>query len=243
LQSATLLTLLALAKMGTTVTNSSPLNILVLEDQGLVRAGMRELIKISEPSAQVFEASNFSEAVALLVDQQFQFAFLDVDLKGERSGLDVLKYLRNHESETRAIMLSAFADKDLVLACLNAGACGYIPKDMSNDGVFRNALDTVLHGGIYLPAPAMGEASDRGTSPVPLPSISPESFGVNGRCVEVLVYICQGMANKAIARKMNIEEGTIRKDYVPKLFRIFKVTRRTELLLEVSRQRIKLPNL
>lgn len=223
--------------------DSSSLNILVLEDQGLVRAGMRELIKISEPGAQVFEASNYVDAVAFLADHRFQFAFLDIDLKAEHTGLDVLGYIREHELETRAIMLSGCVEKDVVLECLNAGACGFIPKDMSNDGVFRNALDTVFHGGIFLPEPVTGHGLDLSKMAPTTPAITPESIGVSGRCVEVLVYLCQGMANKAIARKMSIEEGTIRKDYVPKLFRIFKVARRTELLLEVSRRRIKLPNL
>jgi two-component system nitrate/nitrite response regulator NarL len=51
------------------------------------------------------------------------------------------------------------------------------------------------------------------------------------------------LPNKTIAAKMQVEEGTIRKDYVPKLFRIFQVTRRTELLVEVSRRGIIVPPL
>jgi len=224
-------------------TDSSVLNILVLEDQGLVRAGMRELIKIYEPRARIFEASNYVEAIALLEDHLFQFAFLDIDLKGERTGLDVLHYLREREMETRAIMLSGCIEKDVVLESINAGACGYIPKNISNDGVFRHALDTVFQGGIFLPEPVLWEGLNVDRSVAPLPEISLESLGVCGRSAEVLVYLCQGLANKAIARKMDIGEGTIRKDYVPKLFRIFKVAKRTELLFEVSRRRIKLPNL
>lgn len=225
------------------MTDSSVLNILVLEDQGLVRAGMRELIKIYEPRARIYEASNYAEAVALLAERRFQFAFLDIDLKDERSGLDVLRYLREQEIETRAIMLSGCIDKEVVLECINAGACGYIPKDISNDGVFRHALDTVFQGGIFLPEPLLGRRTDSSGAATTHSDISPESIGVSGRSIEVLVYLCQGLANKAIARKMDVSEGTIRKDYVPKLFRIFKVTRRTELLFEVSRRRIKLPNL
>jgi two-component system nitrate/nitrite response regulator NarL len=204
---------------------------------------MRELIKIYEPRARIFEASNYDDAVALLADRRFRFAFLDIDLKDERSGLDVLRYLREQGIETRAIMLSGCIEKEVVLECINAGACGYIPKDISNDGVFRHALDTVFQGGIFLPEPMLGRSLDSSRSFTQRPDIAPESIGVNGRSVEVLVYLCQGLANKAIANKMGVAEGTIRKDYMPKLFRIFKVTRRTELLFEVSRRRIKLPNL
>lgn len=216
-------------------------NILVLEDQGLVSAGMRELIKIAEPRAKIFEASNYEEAIALFEAHKFEFSFLDYDLRAERTGLDVLKYLREKDWETRAIMLSACTDIDIMTECLNAGAYGYIPKNLRNDGVFRNALDTIFQGGIFVPEPT----SRNGLEPIkyvtPLPTIGPEIVGIKGRQMEVLVYLCQGLTNRAIANKMNISEGTIRKDYVPKLYRILKVTRRTELMLEVSKLRIKLP--
>ncbi|MFZ6846332.1 response regulator [Undibacterium sp. RuTC16W] len=225
------------------MTETPILNILVLDDQGLVRAGMTELIRISEPRAKVFEASNYAMTIALLDKHYFQFAFLDFDLKAEFSGLDVLKYLHEQEMDTRAVMLSGCLEQDVVFQCLNAGACGYIPKDMSNNGVFRSALDTVLQGGIFLPEPIAGFNIYSNKLFPSLTDPSPESLGINGRCLEVLVYLCQGLSNKAIARKMCVEEGTIRKDYVPKLFRVFKVTRRTELLFEVSKRRIKLPKL
>lgn len=220
--------------------NSLTFKILVLEDQGLVRAGLRELIKISEPRAQIDEASSYKEAIDLLNRQFYDIAFLDIDLKAEKTGLDVLRYIRENEIDTRAIILSGNAEKKLVLECINAGACGYIPKDIDNDGIFRKALDTVFQGGIFIPATVFANGLPPSTAPR-FPSVSPESIGVTGRSLEVLCYLCQGLPNKSIAKKMNIEEGTIRKDYVPKLFRIFKVTRRTELLIEVSRRGIKLP--
>jgi DNA-binding NarL/FixJ family response regulator len=57
----------------------APLNILILEDQGLVRAGMRELIQISEPHARIVEAASHDEAVARVEAGPIDIAFLDVD--------------------------------------------------------------------------------------------------------------------------------------------------------------------
>lgn len=71
--------------------------------------------------------------------------------------------------------------------------------------------------------------------------MSLDAIGLNGRSVDVLYYLCQGLPNKTIAKMMNVEEGTIRKDYVPKLFRAFRVARRTELLVEVARLGLKVP--
>ena len=218
-----------------------PLNILILEDQGLVRAGMRELIQISEPHARIQEASSYDEAVDRIEAGPIDIAFLDIDLKGDRSGLDFLRYIRGRELDTRAIMLSGRSDKEVVMECLQEGASGYILKDLESDGLFRRALDTILQGSIFLPASVIGRGGFSPARPSQPAPVSPESLGVSGRALEVLYWVCQGLPNKSIARHMGIEEGTVRKDYLPRLFRIFKVVRRTELLIEVSRRGILVP--
>jgi two-component system nitrate/nitrite response regulator NarL len=149
--------------------------------------------------------------------------------------------MRSLDLDTRAIMLSGQVEKDTVMSCIDAGASGYILKDMESDGLFRKALDTVFQGNIFLPASVIGRG---GFSPSPglLPSkVSAGSIGVTGRALEVLYYLCQGLPNKAIANRMGIEEATVRKNYVPKLFKLFRVTRRTELLVEISRRGISIP--
>lgn len=217
-----------------------PLDILLVEDQALVRAGMRELIQITEPRARIAEASSFEEAQAKVEAERFDIAFLDIDLKGGRSGLDFLRWLRARDVDTRAIMLSGRSEKELVMECLQEGASGYILKDMDGEGLFRRALDTVFQGSIFLPANVIGRG---GFSPAPAAAapVTAESLGIGGRSLEVLYYVCQGLPNKSIGRNMGIEEGTVRKDYLPRLFRLFKVARRTELLIEVSRRGIVIP--
>lgn len=218
-----------------------PLTILILEDQGLVRAGMRELVQISEPHADIQEAASYDEALDRIGAGPIDIAFLDIDLKGEKSGLDVLRHLRARDIDTRAIMLSGRSDKEMVLECLQEGASGYILKDMDSDGLFRRALDTVFHGSIFLPANVIGRGGFSPATPSPPAQVSPEALGISGRVLEALYWVCQGLPNKSIARNMGIEEGTVRKDYLPRLFRAFKVVRRTELLIEVSRRGMVVP--
>ena len=219
----------------------SAITILLLEDQGLVRAGLRELIQISEPRARIEEAASYEQAVEKVEAAPFDIAFLDIDLKGGRSGLDFLRYLRARELDTRAIMLSGRSEKELVIECLNEGASGYILKDMDSEGLFRRALDTVFQGSIFLPANVIGRGGFTPASAAAPAGVPAESLGISGRSLEVLYYLCQGLPNKSIARNMGIEEGTVRKDYLPKLFRLFRVARRTELLIEVSRRGIVIP--
>jgi two-component system nitrate/nitrite response regulator NarL len=222
------------------MTETSPLLILILEDQGLVRAGMRKLIQLCEPHSQIEEASCYKEAVEKLTSRSFDIAFLDIDLKGAESGLDVLKHIRSLEVDVRAVMLSGHSEREVVMECINAGASGYIMKDMEHDGLFRRALDTVFQGGIFLPASVLGRGGFTPASIVPTRT-SLETLELRGRSVEALYYLCQGLPNKTIAQRMGVEEGTIRRDYVPRLFRAFKVARRTELLVEVSRRGVVVP--
>ena len=97
---------------------SKVLRILLLEDQALVRAGMKALIQISEPLATIREASSYEEAVEAIGNTNFDIAFLDVDLKDQKTGLDFLRYIRSLDRDTRAIMLSGRAEKDLVMTCI-----------------------------------------------------------------------------------------------------------------------------
>ena len=220
--------------------NAATLKILILDDQGLVRAGMKELIRISEPQAFIREAASYDEAVASLSTEHVDIAFLDYDLKAERTGIDVLKFLRAADIGTRAIMLSGRSERELVIECLSAGAAGFILKDMDSNGIFRKALETVFQGGIFLPAELMAYHSGpvHPTSPA---TVTIEALGVTGRSAQVLYYLCQGLPNKSIALRMGIEEGTIRRDYVPRLFRAFRVARRTELMMEVFRRGVIVP--
>jgi two-component system nitrate/nitrite response regulator NarL len=218
-------------------------SILILEDQALVRAGMRELVQISEPHGRIQEASSYDEAVEKLAAGLFDIAFLDIDLKGEKSGLDVLRHMRALELDTRAIMLSGRTERELVLECISAGASGYILKDMESEGLFRRALDTVFQGSVFLPASVIGKGGFTPASLAgpPAGGVAAETLGVTGRALEALYYLCLGLPNKTIATRMGVEEGTVRKDHIPKLFRIFKVARRTELLVEISRRGIRIP--
>jgi two-component system nitrate/nitrite response regulator NarL len=223
------------------MTEPLPLLILILEDQGLVRAGMRELVQICEPHSQIHEASSYDAAVERLTSQNYDVAFLDIDLKSQKTGIDVLKYIREQGVDTRAVMLSGRSERHLVLECIEAGASGYILKDMDSDGLFRRALDTVFQGSIFLPASVFGRGGFTPAGLAALPPVAAESLGLKGRSVEVLYYLCQGMPNKMIANKMGIEEATVRKDYVSKLLETFGVARRTELIVEISRRGIIIP--
>ena len=117
--------------------------LLIVEDQQLVRAGIKAMLRMALPNCEVVEAGSFEEATAQLKLQPFDFAFLDIDLRAEKSGLDVLDFIQRHDLYCRVVMLSGKDDRETVLACINAGACGYIAKGVGDESVFEAALATV----------------------------------------------------------------------------------------------------
>ena len=217
---------------------TDPMQILLLDNEGQVRAGFRAALKEAVPSARIHEAAGYGQAIAILANARIDFAFLDFNLTGEHeeTGLDVLRHTRLHSPDTRVVMLSGYVDKRLVDCCIDAGALGYIPKAMEGDEVLPQALQAVFQGLIYLPK-ALRDNQVEGR----LLAKAPEDFGVNGRLRETLYYVCQGYESKIIADQMGLEEGTVRKDYVSKLLRLFKVKNRTQLVLEVARLGIAVP--
>jgi two-component system nitrate/nitrite response regulator NarL len=214
---------------------------MVLEDQALVRAGMRALIEISAPEAVIAEASSSEEALSRLASAPIDIAFVDIELRSGGSGLDVLRHVGTAQLPTRVIMLSAHDEEAMVLECLRLGASGYIVKDMEAEGLFRRALDTVFAGGIFLP----GTVTKRATPDAPaglMDSVAElDQMGVRGRTREALYYVCQGFSNQLIARKMGIVESTVANEYNSKLFQLFRVTSRASLIVEVSRRGLRIP--
>lgn len=216
--------------------------ILLLEDEGLVRAGMKMLLQVAEPQCRIDEAASYEEAVQLISTTNFDFAFVDINLRSERSGIDLLALLRAGHASTRVVMLSGLDDPTVILDCIAAGAAGYIPKAMEGDAIFGKAIQTILNDGIFLPASVLGAGRPAVIRQEPLQiGKSVTELGLSERLCEVLFYLCQGKPNKVIAQKMGISEGTVRKSYVSTLLEFFKVARRTELILEISRRQLRIP--
>jgi DNA-binding NarL/FixJ family response regulator len=216
-------------------------NVLIVDDQGLVRAGMKSLLRLVEPEAQISEAGSFEDALIQLGLVEFDIVFLDLDLREAKSGLDLLRYIREQDLLAKVIMLSANDDRETVLQCIATGASGYIAKSSGDEYVFERSLAIVMQDGIYLPASIMRDDHRPSHRRWPVQPTDIQHLGLSPRQAEVLYYLCQGLSNKSIARRMGISEGTVRKNYVSELLRLFNVTRRTELMIEISSLGIVIP--
>ncbi|MFJ1260531.1 response regulator [Cupriavidus sp. CuC1] len=215
--------------------------VLLVEDEGLTRAAMRRLILAGQPEMTIDEASSFTEATGRLDSAPYDLVFLDYRLGGEGNGLDVLRWIAEKGLEMQTVMLSAQDDRATVLECIKEGACGFISKASEGGGeVFREAIDTILSGRVYLPSNVLGKGGQSPPAVTPPRGVPIETLNLPPRLAQALRYLLQGMSNKAIARKMDISENTA-KEYAGDLLVRFNVTRRTFLIVELARRGIEIP--
>lgn len=214
---------------------------LLVEDEGVTRNAMKALLMQCDPRLEIEVAGSFDSCTERLVADRYDLLFLDFQLGEGGSGLDVLKWIRTAEIPIHTVMLSAQDDKETILACIQEGASGFVSKKSEADGnIFRTALDTILNGQIYLPSKTFGRGGHSPQSIAPPVRTTVESLQLSPRLMQTLGFICQGLPNKAIARSMNVTEGTI-KEYTSALLKEFGVARRTELIVEMARRGLVIP--
>jgi two-component system, NarL family, response regulator DevR len=203
---------------------SKLIRILIADDHPIVRAGMRALIERHANFRVVAEASNGEEAVARVLELQPDVAVLDIRMPGI-SGIETCRQITNTVPGCRVLMLTSYAEDDLLLAAIQAGASEYLLKRIG-DGELVRAIERVSTGEDTLdPARAAKVFNDiQNTRAVQRPNRFDD---LSHQEVAVLALIAQGLTNRQIAEEMHLSEGTIR-NYVSNILAKIDVVNRAE---------------
>ncbi len=180
------------------------MHILVADDHNLVRDGLKPFLFELDADATIIDASNFDEALnAAKSVPKLDLVLLDLKMPG-MSGLAGVEQMRRLHPNVPVVILSGHVEREEVLAAVRAGAAGYIPKTISGSALI-NALRLVLAGESYLPPSILLESapSERKPAASPLATLS-----VRER--EILGYLIEGQTNKEIARRLDLQEITIK---------------------------------
>lgn len=132
----------------------SPLRVLIADDHAIVRRGLRQILADAFPSAQFGEAGNFAETMHLLKQEPWTLLVLDINMP-DRSGLDVLKDIKQAGSRLPVLVLSVHSEDQYALRALKAGAAGYICKETAPE-LFVTAVQRILAGRAYI-SPTLAE--------------------------------------------------------------------------------------
>ncbi len=192
---------------------SKLIRVLLVDDQQLMRAGLKTLLELEQDIVVIAEASNGLEAIKQFEVYKPDVVLMDIRMP-ELNGVEATKSIKQKDAQARVLILTTFDDDVFVYEGLRAGALGYMLKDVSGEEL-SNAVRTVAAGNALMSAgiaeKVLGQFS----------KLSPQdASGQHGlleplseREEEILKLIAEGLSNAGIAKKLRLAEGTV-KNYI-----------------------------
>lgn len=182
----------------------------IVDDQALVRAGIRSLLELSADISVVGEADDGDTAVIAIREHEPDVVLLDLRMPGH-DGVWVLEQLRDAGVDIPVLVLTTFDDDELVLRALRAGARGYLLKDVTLDQLVDGVRRLADGGSLIQPAVTerLLRAVRRGDVPAPADDgMAPQSL--TEREMEVLRLLAAGFTNREISLALHLAEGTVK---------------------------------
>jgi len=205
------------------------ISVCLVDDQNLVRQGIRSLLELSPEIRVVAECVDGTQALETIPRVKPDVVLLDMRMPG-KSGLDVLNTFAAHGEVPPTIILTTFDDDQLVLAGLKAGARGYLLKDVSLEQLVE-AVKTVAAGGSLI-APMVTQRLLAGIGRMQNQFTSLEQPDpLTERETEILRLMSGGYSNKEIANSLGVAEGTV-KNHVSNILSKLGVRDRTRAVLK-----------
>jgi DNA-binding NarL/FixJ family response regulator len=205
------------------------ITVLIADDHPVVRQGLQVLLSVQDDIEVLGEAADGGQALALAAQLDPDVILLDLKLP-VMDGLAVLRELRARGLRTRALVLTSAADRSLVPLAVQAGAAGFLYKDIDPDALIR-ALRSVHDGNTLLAPEAAGSLLLPGAAAPAVRGIG----ALTDREREVLAQIADGRSNREIARLLGVSEKTV-KTHVSSVLAKLGVADRTQAALLAVRQ-------
>jgi DNA-binding NarL/FixJ family response regulator len=182
------------------------IRLLIVDDHEMVREGLKAIL-VSEPDFSIIgEAANAEQALELVERLRPDIALLDIRLPGV-SGIDVCRTMTERYPQTAVIILTTFTDENLVAQCVQAGARGFIVKDIERFDLKR-AIRAVARGEAAIdPKAAVAVLAQLRRAP----KVNAEQFSepLSSQQLVILRLVAQGLSSKEIATRLYLSENTV----------------------------------
>lgn len=212
------------------------ISILLVEDQLLVRSGLKILLDREPDLRIVAEAGDGEEAVRLSAELKPDLVLMDIRLP-KLDGIEAMRRIKKNNSALEVLVLTAFDDDELVFQAIQAGASGYILKDITPENLVRairavRAGMSAVHPSVTrklldrISLMARGRSNGRARL---------HSHGLTNREVEILVGIANGSSPRELASKLFVSESTI-KSHLRTIYRKIGVRDRSQAVAHAIRK-------
>ncbi len=209
------------------------IHILLVDDQRLMRDGLRTLLELEPDFKVIGDAENGQEAIDSYASLSPDVILMDIRMPVIDS-VDATRKLLQSDPNAKVIILTTFDDNEFIFEGLRAGALGYILKDVSGQAL-AEAIRTISTGGSMIePSVARKVIAEfarlaPATSAAQVKLIDP----LSEREVEILKLLAQGLTKKEIASRLYLAEGTI-KNYVTSILQKINARDRTEAAIKAK---------
>lgn len=201
------------------------IRVLLADDHGVIRDGLGRLISALEDVELVGVAADGAEAVEQCRVTSPDVVLMDLDMP-VLDGIEATRQVLAERPQTAVLVLTSFSDRPRIMGALEAGACGYLLKDVDAEAVAAG-IRAAARGESPLDPRAARTILEARSAPDPL-------AGLSQREREVLGLLVEGLPNKLIARRLEISEKTV-KSHLTRIFRELGVTDRMQAALWAER--------
>ncbi|MFL2076612.1 response regulator [Marinilactibacillus psychrotolerans] len=209
------------------------IDILIAEDQVLVRQGLKMMLETEAGFRVVAEASNGKEAVEWCERKSFDLVLLDIRMP-EMNGLEAGKIIRNQHPQTIILMLTTFNDEEYALEALKNKANGYLLKDGDSFELIKS-VKSALNGGLviqdHVAARVMPTLLDR------QPTNEPVNRFLTHRELDIIKKIGEGKNNQEIADTLYLSVGTV-KNHISSILTKLELRDRTQIAIYALKHKI-----
>ena len=207
------------------------IRLLIVDDHEMVREGLKAML-VSEPDfAIVGDAANAEQALALIERLRPDIALLDIRLPGT-SGIEVCRTVTASYPETAVIILTTYTDDNLIAQAVQAGARGFILKDIERFDLKRSIRAVARGEAAIDPKTAVAVLAQLRKTPQGNGESAPEQL--SSQQLVILRLVAQGLSSREIATRLYLSENTV-KGYVQEILHRLGVKNRTEAVSATMR--------
>jgi DNA-binding NarL/FixJ family response regulator len=199
--------------------------VVLVDDHEIVRLGLMTLINDQPEFEVVGEAGSAAEAMRVIERVQPKVVLMDIRLPGE-SGIEATREITQRFPDVRVVMLTSFADDDLVMRAIMAGAVGYVLKQVGNEELLR-AIGAAARGQALIDPTMTARLLSR-VRQTERKAEGDAFRDLSDREMDVLAQVSRGKTNSEIGQALNLSEKTVR-NYVSVILEKLNLSNRIEL--------------